>query len=158
LDQLENRIHYSFYGKEFQEWFQKLHRDPDSTTPDSLTDLLEPLLGLKEWDRETDRTMAELCSPPLSLKLRRELLNAYIGFSFYDIATLPMVQDRALDESEPIKVDRISPDDANSLMSGGARECLKGTELGHFGAFFSRAHRENDYLAPRKLRRSIESP
>ena len=146
LDQLEDRIHHSFYGEKFQDWFQKLSQNPDATTPESLTDLLEPLLGLRDWDKETDRTMAQLCSPPLSLSYRRELLNAYIGFSFYDIATLPLVQDRALDESEPIKVDRISPDDANSLVSGGASECLKGTELGHFGAFFSRAHRENDYL------------
>ncbi|MEQ1639993.1 MAG: DUF3376 domain-containing protein, partial [Novosphingobium sp.] len=41
---------------------------------------------------------------------------------------------------------RISPDDCNSIRDGGARDVLKGTEFYNFGAFFSRAYRENDYL------------
>ncbi|MGB3378469.1 MAG: DUF3376 domain-containing protein, partial [Allopontixanthobacter sediminis] len=47
---------------------------------------------------------------------------------------------------DPIKVDRISPDDALSIRDGGTRATLRGTELYNFGAFFSRAYRENDYL------------
>ncbi|MCB2013527.1 MAG: patatin-like protein [Sphingobium sp.] len=77
---------------------------------------------------------------------RRQMLLTYLGFPFYDIATLPMLQGEGLDEYDPIKVDRISPDDCNGLRSGGAEAVLKGIEFNSFGAFFSRVYRENDYL------------
>ncbi|MFO1259704.1 MAG: patatin-like protein [Sphingomonadaceae bacterium] len=77
---------------------------------------------------------------------RRTMLLTYLGFPFYDIATLPLLQGEGLDEFDPIKVDRISPDDCNTLRSGGAAAMLKGIEFNSFGAFFSRAYRENDYL------------
>jgi hypothetical protein len=53
---------------------------------------------------------------------------------------------RELGEFEEIKVDRISPEDATTIRPGGTADTLKGTEFGHFGAFFSRSYRENDYL------------
>ncbi len=77
---------------------------------------------------------------------RRTILLAYLGFPYFDIATLPMLQGEGLDEFDPIKVDRIAPDDAGSIRSGGAQATLKGIEFNSFGAFFSRAYRENDYL------------
>jgi hypothetical protein len=49
-------------------------------------------------------------------------------------------------EFDPVKVDRISPDDARAIRAGGTRATLRGTEFYNFGAFFSRAYRENDYL------------
>jgi len=73
------------------------------------------------------------------------LLN-YLGFPFVDVATLPLLQGEGLDEFDPIKVDRVSPDDARSIRSGGAAATLKGIQFNSFGAFFSRAYRENDYL------------
>ncbi len=77
---------------------------------------------------------------------RRTLILTYLGFPFYDIATLPLLQGEGLDEFDPVKVDRISPDDATALRSGGAAATLKGIQFNSFGAFFSRAYRENDYL------------
>jgi Protein of unknown function (DUF3376) len=77
---------------------------------------------------------------------RRTVLLAYLGFPYFDIATLPMLQGEGLDEFDPIKVDRIAPDDAGSIRAGGAQSTLKGIEFNSFGAFFSRAYRENDYL------------
>jgi hypothetical protein len=56
------------------------------------------------------------------------------------------LQGEGLDEFDPIKVDRISPDDAQTIRKGGAAEMLKGIEFNNFGAFFSRSYRENDYL------------
>ncbi len=73
-------------------------------------------------------------------------MRAYLGFPYYDIATLPLLQGEGLDEYDPIKVDRISPDDAVSIRRGGAAATLRGIEFNSFGAFFSRAYRENDYL------------
>ena len=77
---------------------------------------------------------------------RRSMLLAYLGFPFYDIATLPLLQGEGQNEYDPIKVDRISPDDAQSIRKGGADATLKGIEFNSFGAFFSRSYRENDYL------------
>lgn len=77
---------------------------------------------------------------------RRAMLFAYLGYPFYDVATLPLLQGEGLDEYDPVKVDRISPSDATAIRSGGAAAMLKGIEFNSFGAFFSRAYRENDYL------------
>lgn len=50
---------------------------------------------------------------------------------------------RDLGELNEIRIDRISPEDAVAIRRGNT---LKGVNLGRFGGFFSRAHRENDYL------------
>ncbi|MDF8334056.1 patatin-like protein [Novosphingobium cyanobacteriorum] len=78
--------------------------------------------------------------------LRRRFLHAYLGFPFYDIATLPLLQGEGMGEFDPIRIDRISPDDATAIRKGGTLACLRGVEFFNFGAFFSRAYRENDYL------------
>jgi patatin-related protein len=77
---------------------------------------------------------------------RRELVLAYLGFAFYDAATLPLLQADSDGEFDAIKIDRISPDDATAIRKGGAEATLKGIQFNSFGAFFSRAFRENDYL------------
>ena len=82
----------------------------------------------------------------LAKRRARPLLLAYLGFPFFDIATLPLLQGEGLDEFDPIKVDRIAPDDAAAIRAGGAEATLKGIQFNSFGAFFSRAYRENDYL------------
>ena len=79
-------------------------------------------------------------------ELRRRMLLSFLGFPYYDTVTLPLLLGEGSTEFEPAKVDRISPDDANSIRGGGARDCLRGVEFYNFGAFFSRAYRENDYL------------
>ena len=83
---------------------------------------------------------------PLPRELRRRILLTYLGFPFYDTVTLPLLRGEGTTEFEPAKVDRISPDDCRSIRSGGANTMLRGTEFFNFGAFFSRAYRENDYL------------
>ncbi|RVT39867.1 patatin-like protein [Sphingobium algorifonticola] len=77
---------------------------------------------------------------------RRQMLLAYLGFPFYDIATLPLLQGEGLDEYDPVKVDRISPEDCSAIRPADAAATLRGMEFNNFGAFFSRAYRENDYL------------
>jgi patatin-related protein len=99
--------------------------------------------------RSADGIVDEQLAGALALlprESRRSLLLAYLGFPFYDIATLPLLQGEGQNEYDPIKVDRISPDDCQSLRQGGATAMLKGIEFNSFGAFFSRAYRENDYL------------
>jgi patatin-related protein len=100
------------------------------------------LRGLDETtDAELTEAIAALPKPD-----RRRLILAYLGYPFYDVATLPLLQGEELDEFDPIKVDRISPEDATAIRAGGTAATLKGIQLNSFGAFFSRAYRENDYL------------
>jgi len=107
---------------------------------------LAEALDLASTDLETDVLISEISATELSDTARQELLTAYIGFAFWDVITFPLANWRDLGEFDEIRVDRISPDDAVAIRSGGAKAVLKGIEFGHFGAFFSRAHRENDYL------------
>jgi hypothetical protein len=100
---------------------------------------------LKGLDTASDAALAALFGQLTDRKLRRSLLSAYLGFPFFDIAMLPLLPGDGVDEFEEIKVDRLSPDEALTLRGvGGAR--LKGAQLNAFGAFFSRAYREHDYL------------
>lgn len=100
---------------------------------------------LEVLDGQTDAALSSALSQ-CPKALRRKPLLTYLGFPFYDISTLPMLQGEGLDEFNAIKVDRIAPDDAQSIRSGGAAATLKGIEFNSFGAFFSRTYRENDYL------------
>ncbi len=79
-------------------------------------------------------------------ELKRRMLLTYLGFPFYDVATLALSRREGLDEFNPVKIDRISPDDALSIREGGTAATLRGIEFYNFGAFFSRDYRENDYL------------
>lgn len=78
--------------------------------------------------------------------LKRRMLLTYLGFPFYDVATLPLGRRDGFDEFNPVKIDRISPEDARSIREGGTSATLRGIEFYNFGAFFSRDYRENDYL------------
>ncbi|PKB25455.1 patatin-related protein [Novosphingobium kunmingense] len=82
----------------------------------------------------------------LPRELRRRILLTYLGFPFYDTVTLPLLRGEGMSEFDGAKVDRISPDDCSAIRVGGARATLRGSEFYNFGAFFSRAYRENDYL------------
>lgn len=116
----------------------------DHKNPPKMLDELEAQRGLTKVDAEIDSELAGAFGTcPKSA--RRTILYAYLGFPFYDLTTLPMLQGEGLDEFDPIKVDRISPDDATAIRSGVAAT-LKGIQLNSFGAFFSRSYRENDYL------------
>lgn len=102
-------------------------------------------LNLKALDEETDARLAGALAK-VSREVRRPMLLAYLGFPYYDVATLPLLQGEGVDEFDTIKVDRISPDDAAAIRRGGAEATLKGIQFNSFGAFFSRSYRENDYL------------
>lgn len=110
-----------------------------------LLDRLAESLNLKPLDDETELRLSTALGQA-SREIRRPLLLAYLGFPYFDVATLPLLQGEGVDEFDAIKVDRIAPDDATSIRTGGAMATLKGIQFNSFGAFFSRAYRENDYL------------
>lgn len=117
------------------------------TDPPAALDALGEALDLTTLDAAADAQLIELLmARDIGKAARRALVLAYLGYPFFDIATLPLLQGDGLDEFDEIKVDRISPDDATAIRSGGAAATLKGIQFNAFGAFFSRAWRENDYL------------
>jgi patatin-related protein len=118
---------------------------PADAGPGDWIDAIAARRDLRTVDGEADALIAAGLSA-MPKDDRRTLLLAYLGYPFYDIATLPLLQGEGFDEFDPIKIDRISPSDATAIRTGGAAAMLKGVEFNSFGAFFSRAYRENDYL------------
>lgn len=130
----------SALGPEFNALAEKALEDPWPAL-----EALAKARDLPGLDDQVEVMLAEaLDAMPSSLK--RRVLFAYLGFPFYDAATLPLLRNEGLTEFDPIKVDRISPDDALSIREGGTFATLRGLEFFNFGAFFSRSYRENDYL------------
>jgi patatin-related protein len=85
----------------------------------------------------------------------REALRArYVGFPIWDALIFPVVSLARLPQLTPVSVQRFSPLDATCLTAvdhdGNAKDdpCAKldGTAWRHFGAFFAKSSRENDYL------------
>ncbi len=111
--------------------------------PSAALDALGDALGLRALDAATDAGLVAVLER-VPQAARDALLTAYLGFPFFDIATLPLHQDDGSEDSDEIKVDRIAPEDTHFLRPGAGS--LKGARLNSFAAFFARAYRENDYL------------
>jgi len=119
---------------------------PNAAQVDDFMVIVAAHLDLASLDEAFDQQLVEIYNSAPDRSLAHELIDTYLSFPFFDVATLPLTQWRDLYELDEVRVDRISANDANSLDRGGARQILKGAELGSFGAFFSRTYRENDYL------------
>lgn len=127
-------------GRDFEAIARQVMEDPELV----LTTIAQRR-QLPATDVVVDAMLVE-CLAKLPRELKRRILLTYLGFPFYDTVTLPLLRGEGTTEFEPAKVDRISPDDCNSIRPVGASQVLRGTEFYNFGAFFSRAYRENDYL------------
>jgi patatin-related protein len=84
---------------------------------------------------------------------RKRVLDRYIRFPFWDVLTFPLQAMADVAELDPVEVVRFSPEDVKLLAVSEqdgdyptAEEKLKGVGAMHFGAFFKRSRRENDYL------------
>jgi patatin-related protein len=122
----------------------RYYSDFDETSSSAFLENIAKQRGLAELDTITDAELAEaLGTAPKAA--RRTVLFAYLGFPFYDVSTLPLLQGEGLSEFDPVKIDRISPEDV-TVVRRGVNETLKGIQFNSFGAFFSRTYRENDYL------------
>lgn len=113
--------------------------------PGAMIDMIAAKRALDQTDKLVDEKLFTALIQ-MNAGAQRIMLLGYLGYPLYDIATLPLLQGEGLDEFDPVKVDRISPEDAVTIRKGGAAATLKGIEFNNFGAFFSRAYRENDYL------------
>ena len=133
-----------YLERQGDDWFAGLDVPADAG-PGQWIDAIAQRRDLIGADADADALVADALAL-LPRDDRRTLLLAYLGYPFYDIATLPLLQGEGFDEFDPIKIDRISPSDATAIRAGGGGAMLKGIEFNSFGAFFSRAYRENDYL------------
>lgn len=113
---------------------------------DAFTAHIAPQIDLVGLDKEVDAHFVAMAETRLPNEVRSELLQAYVGFPFFDVLTLPLNKWQDLDDVDTVLVDRISPEDARAIREGGAPATLMGRDLGYFAAFFSRRARENDYL------------
>lgn len=113
---------------------------------DRAIDRLARDLDLDTADRTLDTVLADLASDPALGPVRDELMLSYLGFAFWDVLTFSISDRRHQGGFNEIRVDRISPEDCPTIRDGGAAAMLKGVDFNHFAAFFSRRHRENDYL------------
>jgi hypothetical protein len=116
---------------------------------DLLMDHLAAEFDLDSSTNDIDMLLASTDPQQWHRDARREVFVNYLGFSFWDILTLPLMTWREASEFNEILIDRMSPRDANTLAQFSGSDCLKGVGFAHFAAFFSRAYRENDYLLGR---------
>lgn len=116
---------------------------------DGVASVLEQMADafeLQAADRAADRLLTWPEDHALPELMRDELVIAYLGFPYFDVLSYPVARWRDLEELDEVKVMRLSAEDSGAIRSGGAQGVLKGIKLFNFGAFFSRAYRENDYL------------
>ena len=111
---------------------------------------LKIFIDLDNFDVSVDEVFSVMALNYMGPNARKELFTAYIGFGFFDVLSLPLVQDEDLIELDEILIHRISPKDAEHLRVKNNEEIdLKGRSLRSFGGFFNRSFREHDYLVGR---------
>jgi patatin-related protein len=99
-------------------------------------------------------TYAELerLTADLPASTRNDIRARFLGFPYWDATTYPARALSDVGELDEVKVVRLSPLDTDRLTPPGkdgapdARGKLRGVAINHFGAFFRRNWRENDYL------------
>lgn len=125
--------------------FAERHRDDIEL----LVDRLAEEIDLDSTTSDIDMLLAFTDPKKWHPAARRDVLVNYLGFPFWDVLTFPVMTWREVGEFNKILIDRISPQDSNTLAEFNGRGSLKGVGFAHFAAFFSRAYRENDYLMGR---------
>lgn len=128
--------------RNYAESFVTHHR----TQLDRLISHLASVVDLDATTRNIDDLLTQLQGWPIPAL--QEVLISYLGFSFWDVLTFPILPWREAGEFNEIKVNRISAQDAREVERLGTFP-LKGTAFNQFAAFFSRSYRENDYLLGR---------
>ena len=103
------------------------------------------------WEALTEHTQTWDAGP------QARLLSRYVGFPIWDALIFPVIWLAKLPQLTPVSVQRFSPLDATCLTAvngdGTPKDDpsakLDGTSIRHFGAFFEKPWRQNDYLSGR---------
>ncbi len=91
------------------------------------------------------RTRLETAVAGWPTATKTALIEAFDRFPFWDVLLYPIRKASETAELDNVKVRRLSPREVGLLSDEGPKK-LEGTKFGHFGAFFTRKARENDYL------------
>ncbi|MTI16426.1 patatin-like protein [Rhodobacteraceae bacterium RKSG542] len=145
ISNLRLRWEEKFYGEPSPVLAELVQTMPDSE--DAVRDglaLAAKLMGLQDLDQLHDEMIFQTCHIMGKGGGFCGISEAYLGFAFYDVITLPVQQSFEFPEIGEIEVERISPVDARALGTEAGQ--LKGIRLQSFGAFFNRRWREHDYL------------
>ena len=110
---------------------------------DQLREYLES--ELKAFGTDVYRSLQETMNG-WAEDVRHRISVRYLGFPYWDRLIYPLQYVSDIAELNRIEVIRLSPNDVQALGRLPANEKLKGVARGHFGAFFKREYRENDYL------------
>ncbi|MCZ6619662.1 MAG: patatin-like protein [Gammaproteobacteria bacterium] len=106
---------------------------------------LSDSLGLCAFDSEFDEAFHEFYTQLEYQPLKGTLIADYVGFPVYDVLMMtPGSEEGGPDPLTPIRVERVSPDDCDTLDE--AFSGLKCREFMGFLGFFNRGYREHDYL------------
>ncbi|WP_138381200.1 patatin-like protein [Luteithermobacter gelatinilyticus] len=116
----------------------------------ALSNALEALardINLQQYRDATDQLIAEQNNSAWKDTVGHEMTINYLGFAFWDVITFSIMgAKKDLGEFNEVLINRISPNDNSVLKKHETEVVLRGTALRRFGAFFSRADRENDYF------------
>ena len=150
LERLQRRRSCAFFAESLHQMAgQMLAHTEGNVSFEQLDPLLTAIRGelsLIDVDTLLDDDFSILSVNFLPEDIRRDLTLAYLSFPFFDVLTFPLLKWQQLDDIDTVLVARISPLDASALQTDGQIATLRGRELGHFGAFFSKKAREHDYL------------
>jgi patatin-related protein len=135
------RAFVASHGAELAELFASYKAELSAAMQGSSRDLWVTLLArTSEWGAE-------------GANARAHLLSRYLAFPIWDVLIFPVIALSGLPQLSQIHVTRFSPLDATALVpldgDGRAERAghkLKGRVLHHFGGFFDKEWRENDYL------------
>lgn len=85
---------------------------------------------------------------PVEAAVGSYLWNEFLNFEDHDQVTFPILYGTDVGEAEPVRIYRISPEDATRIVNEREqhRRKLAGTSLFNFGGFLDEAWRENDIM------------
>jgi patatin-related protein len=166
-DELRNRATAVFGGKALRALVPPVEFDPDWDLDTKLTELVAAnradLEALEERARAVlagvmgafgAQTFTHLVAALVDwrdgeqARLRADLLRRYIGFPIWDAITYPITVEHEVGERDgQIGLYRVSPRETRVVQPpDGTTPKLAGMATHHFGAFFARPGREQDYL------------
>lgn len=167
LDRLEIYDTVDFVGEEIAAAVQALFREPQAGPGGSadagiaafveaneaaigaVVDRLRRECKIAGANADMDAVLSSPAVFRLGARCRRNILTGYLGYFQWDVILRPALSALARQAGpiEEILIDRISPDDATTLVKAEAgKSVLLGGAFAGFGGFLSRTARENDYL------------
>ncbi|HEU0303508.1 MAG TPA: patatin-like protein [Gaiellaceae bacterium] len=151
-ESLQVALRECFAQAEIDDLLARTGRDPDEFIAQHAKQLVAVVDDVAAFQREALGTFNEGVFTTLSdltatwaAARRSDLLVRYLGFPLWDVLLYPIQHLADAGEKDAVEVVRLSPFEADVLRTPAADK-VHGKQRFHFGAFFDRRARENDYL------------